>query len=463
MSRPSRHFYLSLLLLAAATVGGYFGLKVLRRHTTTTDRRYIAEKVPITDETRLLQELLQIDTTNPPGNERPAIDAIAAYLKQRGVASEIIETAPHRAALFARINGKQPSSGLLMLSHIDVVPVNKSDWSQPPFSGKIVNESLWGRGVLDMKGIAVCHIAAFVDVASAKQPLEHDLVLLVVPDEEEGGHLGTEWLMQHRPDIFAGVKYAISEGGITEIVGDRLTYYGIEIGTRQYVDVTAASSDRRELQRLRIALEPYFDPHEPQNITPGVRDYFRTVAPTRKEHGEILADVDGAVAEGKYWLLDSFYRQLTASTVSMRDLREVSPGRFESKISLLNLPEVEPDHSLQWLKAIAAPFKVQLTVTKKMGPSAISDAHAPFVELIRQVVTKKEGPVVVGPVLLPYAATDCRYLRNANIQCYGVVPFKIDFFQSTGIHGANEHVRLDWFTQGVELTRDLVRSYALAH
>ena len=60
---------------------------------------------------------------------------------------------------------------------------------------------------------------------------ERDLVFLAVADEETGGHLGTQWLLANRPDVFEGVRFALNEGGITEMQGERVTYYGIEIAT----------------------------------------------------------------------------------------------------------------------------------------------------------------------------------------------------------------------------------------
>ena len=87
-----------------------------------------------------------------------------------------------------------------------------------------------------MKSIALCELEGLFEVMRHGQP-ERDVVFLGVADEEQGGALGTQWLLQHRPDIFEGLRYALNEGGITETRQEQLSYFGIEIGTKMAVTV----------------------------------------------------------------------------------------------------------------------------------------------------------------------------------------------------------------------------------
>jgi acetylornithine deacetylase/succinyl-diaminopimelate desuccinylase-like protein len=99
-----------------------------------------------------LRALVRLDTTNPPGNERIAADYIADALGAHGVESVIRESAPTRANLIARHKSIDSSAGALLLSsHTDVVPVERSGWTREPFSGEIADGCLWGRGSIDMK------------------------------------------------------------------------------------------------------------------------------------------------------------------------------------------------------------------------------------------------------------------------------------------------------------------------
>src|SRR5207248_1556121 len=111
-------------------------------------------------------------------------------LHQNGIASEIIESAPGRASLYARLRGRQPGEGLLLLNHIDVVPANAKEWSHPPFAATVALNQMWGRGTLDMKSIGLCELEAFIAVARSGRQPERDIVFLAVADEETGGSMG---------------------------------------------------------------------------------------------------------------------------------------------------------------------------------------------------------------------------------------------------------------------------------
>src|SRR5205823_3396924 len=148
---------------------------------------------------------------------------------------EIFEPAPGRANLYARIRGKRNGEGLMLASHIDVVPASPNGWTRPPFSGDIHLNQIWGRGALDMKSITICQLEAFIAVAKSGRQPERDLVLLAVADEETGSANGMRWIVEHRPDILAGIRYALNEGGVTETLSEAITYFGIEIGTKQVI------------------------------------------------------------------------------------------------------------------------------------------------------------------------------------------------------------------------------------
>src|ERR671937_864994 len=100
----------------------------------------------------LLQELIRIDTTNPPGNETPAAELLRDYLEESGVRCELYARVPERANLVARIPGRGDGPRLLFLSHTDTVLADASEWQVDPWSGALLDGEVWGRGALDMKG-----------------------------------------------------------------------------------------------------------------------------------------------------------------------------------------------------------------------------------------------------------------------------------------------------------------------
>ena len=118
-----------------------------------------------TETSRLLAELIRIDTSNPPGNETAAAEHLAAYLAEAGVKSELVGREPHRASLIARLPGTGDGPSLMLLGHTDVVGADADEWSVPPFSGLERDGFVWGRGALDMKGQVAAEAVAVATLA----------------------------------------------------------------------------------------------------------------------------------------------------------------------------------------------------------------------------------------------------------------------------------------------------------
>lgn len=454
---------LLLIVLAALAIVLASAAVLFRGHVTrieATDDLFIPKKEVITPEIRLLQEYIRIDTTNPPGNETAGARFLIRQLNAAGVQAELIESAPGRGNVYARLRGRTPGEGLMLLHHIDVVAANAAEWSSPPFAARVRQNMIYGRGTLDMKGIGLCHLLAFIDVARSGKPPARDIVFLAVADEEDTSRLGMEWLLAHRPDIFEGVTYALNEGGVTETLREKITYFGIETGSKQAVRFELRASSRDKLLAARIALEPFFAPPQPDRVLPEVRRFFRAIAPHRKESGALLRDVDATIAAGKFWLIPQGLRELTYSNVWLLGTAEDQLGPKMSG-TLFDLPDEDPERQIELLKRRVAPFGVTVEVVERMGPSPITSEETPFFRFLTSEIRAQYGPVDVGPDILAASHTDCRYLRQRGVHCYGFWPFPVDFYQTTGIHGADERVRLDWFLQGVGLERRIVARYGL--
>ena len=102
---------------------------------------------------RLCQQLLRIDTTNPPGNELPAAELLANELSEAGLEPTLLESAPGRGNVVARLRGTGEQPPLLMTAHLDVVEADPECWDHPQFCGEVHYGCLWGRGAIDMKNM----------------------------------------------------------------------------------------------------------------------------------------------------------------------------------------------------------------------------------------------------------------------------------------------------------------------
>ncbi|MEA2239370.1 MAG: hypothetical protein QOC81_4094 [Thermoanaerobaculia bacterium] len=451
---------LAVLIAGVILIGGL----IIYNERTQNDidsQMWIPKPVVITPAIVLLQQYVRVDTSNPPGKEIAGARFLAAALEKNGIHAEIIEPAPGRASVYARLAGKQRGGGLLLLNHIDVVPAAGEGWTLPPFAAEIRANQLYGRGTLDMKGIAVCELLAFIDLARTHRTPERDVVFLATADEESGGTMGVAWLLAHRPDVFAGIRYAINEGGITETTQEHITYFGIEIGTKMVVKVVLRAPNRQSMQALRLALEPFITPADPDRVLPEVRAFLHELAPMRIEQGQYLDDVNRTIATGKFWLMPSGYRELTQNVLWPATIEPDGATAVTMRVNLFNLPDENPDARIEWLRGVAAPFGVTMAqVLEKSGPAPFSARQTPMFALIAEEARRRYTGTRTGGEILVASTNDSRYLRVAGIDAYGLMPFPTDWYQTQGIHSLDERLRVDWFNDGVELMRRITRRAA---
>lgn len=453
--RRERIFFSTILALVVVASLGLIAWNAYVRHVIA-GTPFIPKKEHVTPVAKLLQEYIRIDTSHQ--NEIDGARWIGARLDREHIPYEIIQSAPGRANLYARIRGKKPGDALLLASHIDVVPASPNGWTRPPFSGDIYLNQIWGRGSLDMKSITICQLEAFIDVATSGRQPERDLVLLAVADEESGSAYGMRWLIAHRPDVLAGVHYALNEGGVTETLDEQVTYFGIEIGSKQVVELDLRAPTREQLQQARLALEPYISPTDADFVLPEVVRYFHAIAPFRFEPRDQLLDLERTIRTGQLWKLPRGYRELVQNVVWAAAVRKDGDG-WAMRTLLLDLPTVPSEPRIAWLTKTVAPYGVSIGPVYANDPIARpSSDQSPLFALISDEV-KKKYDTAVGPQLLAKSENDSRFLRPLGILCYGLWPFPVDFFQTTGIHGVDERVRLDWFADGVELTKKIVNRF----
>jgi acetylornithine deacetylase/succinyl-diaminopimelate desuccinylase-like protein len=185
-----------------------------------------------TEAVGLLQRLIRIDTSNPPGNEAEAQELLRDLLAGAGFECELAAREPDRPNLVARLSGGAPGPVLSLLSHADTVPAERADWSGDPWSGEERGGEVWGRGALDMKGQVAAEVAAAVSLARGGwRPAGGDLLLVVTADEERGAALGARWLCEERPELVRS-DLVVNEGGGTAIEFRGKRFYTVALGEK---------------------------------------------------------------------------------------------------------------------------------------------------------------------------------------------------------------------------------------
>ena len=150
---------------------------------------------------KYLQDYLQLDTSNPPGNEYLASDYFESILKKEGIETQTFTTAPGRKILYAKITGTEKNNGLMLSGHSDVVPVERDKWTVEPFGGEIIENRIYGRGAIDMKSCTVMQFIAFLLINKQEKTINRDLIFCVTPDVEIGSKFGMAWLVENHPEL----------------------------------------------------------------------------------------------------------------------------------------------------------------------------------------------------------------------------------------------------------------------
>jgi len=187
---------------------------------------------PGTDAVELLQRLIRIDTSNPPGNEESAQELLAEKLTDAGFECELLVAEPGRPNLVARLRGGAPGPTLCLLGHVDTVPADPSEWSFDPWAGDVVEGQVRGRGAQDMKDQVAAEVAAAAALGrDGWRPRAGDLLVVTTADEETGAAAGARWLCREHPQKVRS-DFVLNEGGgvAFEVGGQR--FYPLCVGEK---------------------------------------------------------------------------------------------------------------------------------------------------------------------------------------------------------------------------------------
>jgi acetylornithine deacetylase/succinyl-diaminopimelate desuccinylase-like protein len=425
----------------------------------------------------LLQELLRFDTSNPPGHEGPCIDFVDGLLKEAGLVTERAERMPGRPNLIARRPGCGRAPALLFCGHVDVVPVVGQPWSVPPFAGAVSDGYVWGRGALDMKGGVAMMVSAFLRAANDGVAPAGDLVLALVVDEESGGDCGARFLVDERPDLLRGVRYAIGEfGGFPLHILGR-TFYMIQVAEKSPVAVDVVirgpaghgarllrGGAMAKLGRILRRLERH---RLPVHITPVTRQMIEAMAARlplpgrvvvrRLLHPALTDRVLDALGDAGRTFEPLFRNTVNATIVRGGERLNVIPSEIHLALDARLLPGYTTDDLLDELRPILR-SDGQAHVVPEGGSSSEPDLR--LVDLLGRLLQKRVPGAVPVPYLLP-ASSDGRHLAKLGIQTYGYTPMNLppgDSFFST-IHAADERIPVEAVEFGASVLYDVIRSY----
>ncbi|MCZ7578044.1 MAG: M20/M25/M40 family metallo-hydrolase [Dehalococcoidia bacterium] len=371
---------------------------------------------------------LQIDTSNPPGNEKPAARFLGALCEAEGIAVEYIETAPDREVLVARLSGDGSKRPIMLCNHTDVVPVEAEYWTMPAFEGLVTDGRVYGRGAVDMKGCGVMQLIAFVLLKRQGVPLKRDVVFCAVPDEEAGSDWGMVWLCEHRPDV-VDVEFELSEGGggTTRFGREETKLFSIATNEKDICWLKLTSVGRpghgsvphadNSAVYLVQALNRLVEWERPLTFTPDTEAYVERLA----EAGLLprdRAEVEERIRQSPE-MQAMFVNTLNLTMLDAGIKANVIPAKSEAVIDCRLLPGQTKD---DWIRQVRERIADERIEVELYSPDQGEPERVPWdTELFRAIndVVKEamEDAVVVPGMTI--GGTDNRFLRAMGIRRTG--------------------------------------------
>lgn len=431
-----------------------------------------------------LVELIKINTTNPPGNEQAAAKYIAGILAKEGIQADILDLAPGRSAVVARLRSSavaDPSKALLLVAHMDVVGVDRSKWSVDPFGGVIKDGYIWGRGSIDDKSMLAANLAAFIALKRGNVHINRDVIFLGTADEEQFGDASMKMVIAKYWDKIAS-GFALNEGGKVVLGKDgKVQYVALQAAEKVSVNVTLsvtgkgghASTPTKDnpVVHLAAAVDKIGNYSTPVHLTSIVRRYFETLAPLEDEETSKWMKVIDTPDRGEHAIRylseaspmwNSMMRDTIAPTIMQAGFRgNVIPSDAHAVLNIRLVPGDTIDVLVNDLKKLVNDPQVKFEIAPEGGLAAPnSSLENDFFYLITKACAREFGGVPVIP-FMSTGATDSAQLRLHSVQAYGIRPFPISEADDARVHGDEERLPLASFPKGVDLMVHIVAEFSV--
>jgi len=386
-------------------------------------------------------ELVRIDTSNPPGNETKAANAIRGMLEREGIPTRQFALDPARANLVARLKGSGAKRPILLLGHTDVVGVQREKWSVDPFAATLKNGVIWGRGTRDDKPHVVAGVMTLLLLKRFNVKLDRDVIFLAEAGEEGTSSYGIDYMIQeHWPEI--DCEFALAEGGA--IVADSTNPRYLLISNteknpqriRLVARGTSGHASRPTLDNpvvhIAAAVEKAGTWNTPMRLSETTRAYFSGLAslvgPQPAERYRAILNPARAAEIDRYFRRTepvhySILRTSVVPTIINAGFRaNVIPSEAEALLDVRALPDEDMTRFVAELRRVINDNAVEV-----IPPKSNSRPFAPPSRLDSEMyrALTAAGKTLFGVPALPYmmtGATDMAQLRAKGVQAYGTGP-----------------------------------------
>ncbi|MBV8955214.1 MAG: M20/M25/M40 family metallo-hydrolase [Solirubrobacterales bacterium] len=404
--------------------------------------------------TEILQRLVRFNTVNPPGNERPAIEYLAAYLEQAGFETELLAAVGERPNLVATLAGGDGPT-LVYLGHVDTVLADPAEWRHDPWSGDVADGFLWGRGALDMKSQVAAEAVAAVSLArDGWRPARGALKLVFVADEETGGDVGARWLCETHPDKVR-CDMLLNEGGGDVFEYDGRRRYGLccaEKGIFRFQLTARGAAGHASLPKtgdnallkLSPVLAKLASAEFSFALTDGPAALLRALGEDPSQPAAALESIGKRAPDLLIFIEPMLGVTLTPTMIQASEKINVIPSRAWLKIDCRVPPGMGEEVARGRLEEVlgdqAAELEIEFTERVSGNQSALG---TPLSAAIERWVPANDSGAEAVPTILP-AFSDSRWFRAAFPDCaaYGFFPQRHMSLLEAGplVHSANERI-----------------------
>jgi acetylornithine deacetylase/succinyl-diaminopimelate desuccinylase-like protein len=425
----------------------------------------------------LLRRLIRFDTSNPPGHDRECVEFVAELLRAGGLEVEVAGASAERPNAVARLRGEGRAPPLLLQGHLDVVPAAERAWEHPPFDAEVADGFVWGRGALDMKGGVAMMVAATLRLAASGERPPGDVIVAALADEEAGSDEGAAWLVEHRPELFDGVRYALGEFGGFSMHAFGRRFYPIQVAEKKICWVRATFEGSAghgslpptdsALGKLGRALARLEARDLPMHVTPVVERMVEAIAAELpRPAGALLrrairppAGVAALKALGKQGerVRPLFHNTANPSVLKGGEKVNVVPEQASVTLDGRLLPGFGPDDLLRELTELF-PDPAEFEVLRYDGGA--DDADLSLYPTLAAALRELDPDGTPIPFLMP-ASSDARFFARLGIQTYGYIPMRLpaDFDFNRFIHAPNERIPVDALDFGTECVGRVLRRF----
>ncbi len=438
--------------------------------------------------TALLQELIRLDTSNPPGNEAAAIALLERRCREIGLDTVVAGAHPERpnlVATFAADPARRSGRPLVLSCHVDCVPADPARWTHSPWSGHHDGVHLWGRGAVDMKGFAAMAFAVVAKLKREAVPIRRDLLFVAVSDEEAGTRFGSKWLVEERPELLGSPEYVINEVGGFTVHRDGHRFHPVQVAEKGVAWLRLAVQGRpghsslpsrdNAVSRLARAIDALARARLPWHPSEEARRFLAGFAKPRGPLAEKVADLLAHPLAGPILLpllvrepsrrasIEAVLRN-TATPTSLGGGGNINvlPGFASVDIDGRLAPGQTTDDLVLELEEVIRPVlrrDYELTVLQESPPVSFSTDTPLYREIERSLrEADPEGHTV--PAIIP-GFTDSRNYARLGAQCYGFYPLRLpeDLDFAALFHGDDERIPVAGFHWGMEVLAGMLRNF----